>query len=177
METRVVKWDPPLAGLPGVQTRAEIVGANDYGFVDPTRAEPESLVVEQPDGSKTLIARSGRHLMVHIYNTLADNDQDLFVDQVLCEATKAEYRDRNLDPRQAFATLKQHERDIHALFDLMPAGEHTPGVFWEPVGTVGPDNQRVVRIKVTGVGTTRLHWTFMDMVMEHGNWRLRWFGR
>lgn len=176
METRVVKWDPPMAGLPGVTTSSPIVGANDFGFVDPTRMTPDSLVIEREDGSTVLLARSGRHLMVHIYNTLAADDADLFVNQVLSEATRSEYLDRNLDPRQAFETLKRREQDIHALFNLMPAGEHTPGVFWDRVGTIGPRHDRVVRLRVSGAGTGSLRWTFMDMVMERGNWRLRWFG-
>ena len=74
-----------------------------------------------------------------------------------------------MDPRQAFDTLKERWEDIVALFDSIPGGEFTPGVYKKAVGS------SVQRVELTGPAAAGLHWTGFDMVMEKGNYRLRWF--
>jgi len=71
----------------------------------------------------------------------------------------------------AFDELKQREREIAELFARMPLGEYTPQVIREKVG------HNMFRVKVTGVGVRDLYWRGFDMVLEEGNWRLRWFVR
>ena len=51
-----------------------------------------------------------------------------------------------------------------------PLGENSPQVIMRSLG----DN--VIRLQVTGLAKEGLNWTFMDMILEGGNWRLRWFG-
>jgi hypothetical protein len=108
--------------------------------------------------------------MYHIQDLLAKGDADLFADQVLSQTTRAEYRERGLDPRDAFATLKPREKEIAKLFARMPMAEHSPNVLMEPLGG------NVFRVRVTGTATNGLGaWTGFDMALESGNWKLRWF--
>lgn len=168
-ERRVVKWDPPLAGLPGAQTGAPVV--RDESAMVSAGAAPDGIVVEHEDGSVTLVSRSGRHLMVHIWTTIENEEEALFTEQVLSERTREEFVQRGYAPEEAFRELVRRKRDVARLFAQMPQGEMTPGVLMEKVG------DRTYRLGVSGPGTEELPWRFMDMVMEGGNWRLRWFGR
>ena len=175
METRVVKWNPPLANLEGARTGRAIVDARGGRAVNPaTVAQEGELRTVDETGRVILRARTSRHLMIHIYNTLQSNDADLFVDQVLSEITREEYIERGLNPRRAFLDLKNQEREILSLFNLMPAGESTPGVTWRNVGRVGRTS--IVRVEATGPVTQGYSLTYMDMALENGSWRLRWFG-
>jgi len=159
---------PLLGGLPGSETTGVVTGpAGEYA--DPTRVPDGQIVRENADKSKTLIAKTGRHLMVHIYNCIADDDAKLFTDQVLSEMTKGDYYERGLDPRGAFDTIKARREDVVKLFAAMPAGEFTPGLMAENVDT------NVRRVNLTGAAAKGLSWTGFDMVMEKGNWKLRWF--
>jgi len=143
----------------------------------PLSAEEQNIREELDDGRVVLTARSGRHLMVHVYTTLRDGERELFADQVLSTMTADEFRRRGRDPAEAFDMLSERLDSIKALFDMMPNGELTPGVVWDRLGRFGPRQENVVRLRVTGLGTEKLEWNFMDMVYEGGNWRLRWFGR
>jgi len=167
-ESRVVRYNPMLGGLPGSESGTPIV--RDQGdYQDPTRVADEQIVLEDATGKKTLIAKTGRHLMIHIHQTLEHNDKALFVDQVLSDITRREYYTRGLDPGAAFDVVLKRREDVLNLFDAIPAGEFTPGVFMRSVGG------GVQRIEVDGVLARGLRWTGMDMVMEGGNWKLRWF--
>src|SRR5262245_20549476 len=103
-EVKVVKYKPFLAGLEGVQTQTPAVSQKPKTPLaepdSPVIGEDDALVLKNPDGSKTLISRCGLHLMHHIQKTLADGDEKLFADQVLCQATRDEYTGRGLDPRE-----------------------------------------------------------------------------
>lgn len=166
-ETRVVRYHPMLGGLPNSQSGMTVTGPRGE-YTDPTRVEGP-LTIENPDGSKKLIARSCRHLMLHIFNTLDTGDEALFLDQVLSTMTKDEYYARGMHPSEAFRTLNSRIPELMKLFRAMPMGEFTPGVYSEPVGG------GVRRVQLTGMSAKDLSWTGIDMVMEKGNWRLRWF--
>jgi hypothetical protein len=165
-ETRVVRYNPFLGGLPGAESGMPVVRGWDYQ--DPT-AIPESQIVQQtPDGKPRLIAKTGRHLILHMYNTIEDGQRDLFVEQVLSSVTRAECHQRGVDPGTLYDTLAENRLDLYDLFNLMPMAERTPGVVMTPVG------DGAYRVKVTGLGTANLRWTGFDMIMEGGSWRLRW---
>jgi hypothetical protein len=173
-EEKVVYYKPFFAGLQGVDTRTP--GVYDKGLpagaggAGSAGAAGDELVVTDKNGKKRLMSGTGVQLMYHIQNLLAKNDADLFADQVLAEATRQEFKERGLDPREAFAALKQDEREIAKLFGRMPMGEHSPNVLMEPLG----DN--TFRVKVTGTAVKGLDkWVGFDMVLERGNWKLRWF--
>ncbi len=168
-EKRVVRYNPMLGGLPNVESGTPIV-RGDRGYIDPTAVPEDKLVVEDPvTKKKTLTAKSGRHLMIHIYNTLKDNDKDTFVREVLSSQTKAECHARGVDPGETFEELKSRHDDIIALFNAMPAAEYTPGAITKPLG------RKEQRVMLQGLAARDLAWTGIDMVMEQGNWKLRWF--
>ncbi|MBI1190794.1 MAG: hypothetical protein GC200_08975 [Tepidisphaera sp.] len=168
-ETRIVKWNPMLGGLPGSESGTPIV--RDFGddYRDPAEVKKDELQETLPDGTVKLYAKTGRHLMIHIHNTLEENDKKLFVSQVLSQLTKRECIERGVDPGECFDYLKEHEQDIQDLFDRMPSGERTPGIFPKPLGN------NVTRVELGPRGDQGLLWGGFDMVMEHGNYRLRWF--
>jgi hypothetical protein len=172
-EEKVIRYKPFFAGLDGVQTQTPAVYEKNVAIVGKDGKEEtaeESLVVTTPDGKKKLISRTGAQLMHHIQDLLAKDDPDLFADQVLSKTTRDEYVQRGLDPREAFATLKPHEKDIAKLFARMPMAEHSPNVLMESLGG------NTFRVRLTGPSTRGLDpWTGFDMVLENGNYKLRWF--
>lgn len=170
-EEKVVSYKPFFAGLEGVQTQTPAVIQKSQGPIeDGGELKPEELVQENPDGTKVLISRSGSQLMYHIQNTLAENDDKLFAEQVLSEATRQEFKANGRDPREAFAMLKPHQKDIGKLFARMPMGEYSPNVMMETV------DRNMFRVKLTGQAARDLgRYSGFDMVLENGNWKLRWF--
>ncbi len=167
-ETRVIRYNPPLGAVPGSESGEKVV--RDWGeYHDPTKVQDNKIVVDNPDGTVTLVAKTGRHVMVHVFNTLVKDQRELFTEQVLSQRTKDEYAARGLDPAQAFDDLKARFTDIQDLFNAMPMGEYTPGVFMQNAG------RGVKRIEVTGLAASDLRFVGMDVVMEDGNMRLRWF--
>jgi len=168
-ETRVVKEKPWFSGLPDVKGDVRAIGVEGEFRSAAFEAPEDQLVVENPDKSRSLLAKNGRHLMIHIYNTVMEYDRELFTDQVLSEMTKKEFRDRGRDPREAFDLILKQENDIVALFNVMPQGERTPGFLMEAQGG------GVFRVRVHGRRSESLKLAGFDMVMERSNWKLRWF--
>jgi hypothetical protein len=171
-EEKIVNYKPFFAGLSGAQMQTQPVvarpGTGRGEVID--EADMFRTVIENPDGSKTLLSKSGLQLMEHIRNTLADNEAELFVEQVLSELTRREYAERQLDPIEAFMHLKKDERDIAMLFSRMPLGENSPNVIMEPVG------RNMFRVRLSGASARDVgRYKGFDMVLENGNWRLRWF--
>lgn len=166
-EERIVSYHPMLGGLPGAES-AETITAPPGMKGDPT-AVAGKLRVTDENGKVTLIARAPRHLMKHIYDTIFDDEPQLFIEQVLSQASKDEYFERGVDVMEAFKTLRERREDIHALFNAMPRGEQTPGLFVEPLGGGAQ------RLCVYGRAARDLSWNGFDMIMEKGNWKLRWF--
>lgn len=168
-EEKLVRYKPWFAGLEGAEIKRQVAIPTNLR-PDPTGGVPEDqLRTENPDQSVTLLAKTGRQLMIHIYTTLAEDERDLFTKEVLSEETRAEYHSQGLDPALAFDALKQREDDVIDFFNAVPYGENTPGVFWKPLGG------RAFRIEATGLASTGLKLSAMDMTMERGNWKLRWF--
>jgi len=168
-ETRVVRQKPWFAGLPDAQGDTAVIGMDGAFRSAAFEAAEDSLVTVNPDKTKTLTAKNGRHLMIHIYNTMMEYDRELFTNEVLSEKTKVEFRERGRDPREAFDMLLKQENDIVTLFNLMPQGERTPGFLLEPQGS------GVFRVQVRTRKAATLKLVGLDMIMERGNWKLRWF--
>ena len=166
---RVVNYKPFFTGLDGATHRTEPVKDQSQNPGLAGAGDPR-IVIENPDGSVTLLSRSGRHLMTHILRTLREEEPHLFVEQLLSDRTRIEYEERGLDPMEAYKTLKTHEREVQILFARMPFGEQSPNVIMEKIDT------KMYRVRLTGRATRDLQWTFMDMVLEHGQWKLRWLG-
>lgn len=171
VEEKVVYNNPFLGRIPGAKSGTPVStpqGSRGGPALNPA-SEPGSLRVEHPDGSITLVAKTGQQLFRHLMTTLHEGDPDLFVDEVLSERTRQEYYERGIDPSQTFVTIKQREEDLNKLYRIMPMGEFTPGVFAEDLG------QKTRRIAVHGKEAQGLSWAGFDMVLEKGNWRFRWF--
>lgn len=166
-EEKIVSYHPMLGGLPGAET-TETVTAPPGARADPTAMHGKLRQVDA-SGEVTLVARAPRHLMKHIYDTIFNDEPQLFIGQVLSQASKDEYFERGVDVMEAFKTLRERREDIHALFNAMPRGELTPGLFIEPQGGGAQ------RLCVYGRAARDLSWNGFDMIMEKGNWKLRWF--
>lgn len=166
---RVVHYKPALANLPGAQSGMPVV-------IDPKRmptssADTEQRIrIERDDGEIELISRSAFHMLSHIHATLSADEEELFTEYVLSNRTKQEFIDRGWEPKEAFVELKRRERDVYALLARMPMGEYTPGLFLERL------ERNTFRLHVGNRGTENLAWKFVDIVVEQGQWRLRWFG-
>jgi hypothetical protein len=179
-EEKVSNYKPFFSGLEGVQTKTPATKEETKkpalaGAGDDTVA---ASVHENPDGTVTIIAKTGRQLMAHILRTLADEPdpaeaaalKDQFTKQVLSDLTRMEYLERGLSPDLAFADLKKNRKEIAKLFNRMPMGEYSPNVLMEQLA------RNVIRVKLTGQARKGMDkWTGFDMILEKGNWRLRWF--
>jgi hypothetical protein len=151
-----------LSGLPGTESGGALVSERPRGYRDPSQIDGGKITIEREDGSKVLVARSARHLMAHVYTTLKEEEKELFTEQVLCEATRAEFRARGLDPGEAYEELKRREADVVALFGRMPMGEYTPGVLMRQLG------DGIYRVALAPKAAEGLAWCGFDMVWEGG---------
>jgi len=130
---------------------------------------------ELPSGDVVLRSRTARDLMVHIQRALTDPQRELeralFTEQVLSAVTWNEFDQRGLEPEAAYDELLRRREDVLKYFNRVgPLAENSPQVLMRMVG------ENTVRLQLTGLAREGLRWTFMDMVYEAGNWRLRWFG-
>lgn len=157
-----VYWRPALSSAPGAISGGEEFSEKPKGYRDPTQLDDGRIRVESEDGSAVLVARTARHLMAHIYSTLKEDERDLFIEQVLCEQTKKEFRERDMSPAEAFDYLKSREQDVAALFARMPMGEFSPGV----MSTPRPGG--VTRVTLNRAAADGLQWRGFDMVWEGG---------
>jgi hypothetical protein len=111
--------------------------------------------------------------MIHIYETLRDNEREVFAEQVLSERTRQEFAERGFPATDAFDLLKAQEEQVVAFLQAVPDAELTPGARVSPLGNrvqrvmAGPNTQASQSLSIGLIG--------MDMVMEKGQWRLRWF--
>lgn len=172
-DEKVVRYKPFFTGIAG---GAEVSFGSDAkpvnpnaGFIDPSALPSDAkLVVENPDGSKTLIAKTLRHMMSHVERCLDEREDDLLMDQVISERTKEEYRAEGKDPREIIRFLRRNRKDIAKLFGRLPMGEYTPTVIIDQPG----DKTWVIRL--TGAAKRDMKFTEVWGRQEEGNWRLLW---
>lgn len=175
-ETKVIRSRRLLAGVAGAETDTPNTGlavsstSQFFNAVPPNEVEMDEPVLVDEDGNRTLLSRTTRHLMYHIATTLREDDRELFAEQVLGGITKREFEARGLNPEQAFDMLKPYQRDIFLLFQRIPLGDKTPRATFGRVGA------RVWRISLPSELTRGLRFKFMDVELEQGQWKLRWFG-
>jgi hypothetical protein len=99
----------------------------------------------------------------------APTNEEIFTEQVLSTVTKDEFYANGKQPEEAYKWLRDARDEIDELFALMPMGESTPGMYLKRLGG------NVYRLEVPAEVRKGLKFRGMDMVMEKGNWRLRWF--
>ena len=165
---RVVSQSGLLTGLEGAESKIP-PKRQARALPDFLRTPNEGIRVEHEDGSVTLYSKSVRQLMAHISTTIANGEQDLFLEQLLCQRTKDEFYERGLDPALAFEELVRRERDIGRLFYYLPMGEYTPGVYLKTIG------RNTFRLKLPRANNESLYWLGLDVVFEDSNYKLRWF--
>jgi|GEM_PF-799511 len=168
-ESRVTKYRPIMADLPGAQVGADVVAGGGTSAETSSFNTTPDYFVEEEDG--TLIAQvpTGAYLVYHINKAVRDDDQELFVTQLLSKKTRRELIARGLTTDVAWRELVQRKRDLIALFRRMPQGEFTPGLRLEMTGP------KLARIRVGGETGASFAWDGMDMAYEDGGWRLVWF--
>ncbi len=167
-EERIVSRKGMLSGLPGAQTGG-IPDVRNITQADVLRTPESGIRQTLPDGTVVLHAKSVQQLMTHIVNTMQNDEEGLFTQQVLSQMTRNEFIVRGYEPREAYKELVRRQRDVFRLFNAMPFGERTPGVYMESIGR----NEFRLRLPRSSWGD--LQWTGMDVVFENGNYRLRWF--
>ncbi len=160
-----------LSGAPS--DRSSKVSPDNRRGLDPSLLPP--IRQELPDGEIVLRSRTARDLMAHIQRALTDRERDLerelFTEHLLSDMTRAEYEGRGIEPQQAYEALLARRDDVLKLFNRIgPLAENSPQVIMRSLG------ENVIRLQLTGLAKEELRWTFMDMIYEGGNWRLRWFG-
>ena len=169
--TREPVGKPLLSGIQGGGGFASVRQLDGSG--DPINSAGlgvgEDRRIENPDGSIKLNTPTVRDLMRHMLETIADDEEVLFTENLLSPITKREFTDRGYDPAEAFRELKRRQKDVRALFRAMPVGEFTPGVLLRNVG------RNTFRLSIKG--DPDLAWSFMDVVLDKGQYKLRWFGR
>lgn len=134
--------------------------------VGETETDPRALRITRDDGTITLISTSPRHVVLHLRQTLTQDEPDLLFDQVLSDRAKDAYRKNGLDPHDAVGFLIEHRRDVLMLLQRMPQGEFTPGMFLEKIGP------GAYRLQLNGASGQGLSFQRLDIVWEHGVCRL-----
>lgn len=165
---RVVSQSGLLVGLDGAESQIP-AKRKSRPLPDFLRTPAEGIRIEEEDGTVILYSKSVRQLMAHITTTVADDEEELFLEQLLAKRTRDEFLERGLDPALAFEELKRRQRDIGRLFYFMPMGEFTPGIDFR---SIGPN---VFRVRLPSRTHEDLHWIGLDVVFEDYNYRLRWF--
>lgn len=175
-ETKVVRYKPFLANLgPALQegmtlkvNKEPVLNDARVSPVDPTAAPDNRIVIENEDGTKTLIARSPQHVMLHVERCLDEGEDDLLFEQMVAEQTKNYFRAQGKDPRSYIDQLRDDRRDIARLFARMPQGESSPTVMLRQFP------ERTWRIDVVGNYAKDLRFTRLWVQMERGQWKLLW---
>lgn len=166
-EERIVSRRGMLSSLPGAQT--QIPDERTTVRPDVLRTPSSGIREVREDDTVVLHAKTVQHLMSHVVSTIQNDEKDLFVEQVLARRTRDEFRIRGYDPGVAFDEVVRRQRDVFKLFNAMPFGENTPGIYLQTIG------RNEFRMQVPRSGRADLKWTGFDVVFEEGNYRLRWF--
>ena len=170
-EEKVVRYKPFFAGLEGAEFSGQKPVLNDPKVRpnDPTASKPdEKIVIENKDGTVTLVSRCPKHVMIHLEHFLDADEDDVLVEQVLSDETKEYFRKQGKDPHEYIKELKESRKDIAIFFARIPAAEHTPTVLVDPVGN------KTWRIRLTGRPAEGLKYTRLWVKPEGGIWKLVW---
>jgi hypothetical protein len=166
-EERIVGARGLLVGLPGAESGLPTKSNAKYV---PTLATPAGGIRQEIDEDTVLLyAKTIQHLMSHITHAIQNDEQDLFVEQILASETLDEFRSKDVDPGLGFQEVVRRQRDVFMLFNAMPFGEATPGLRLDPIGP----NQFRLALPKSAWGD--LKWVGIDAVFEDGNFKLRWF--
>jgi len=119
-----------------------------------------------PDGSILLISRSPRHVMIHLFETLRDEEDELLLNQVVSKRLREQYEERGEDPRQIVRELRRERREIVKLMTSMPMAEQTPGALMRTTG------RNVFEVTAPGGPALDQKFKRLSVVIEQGSFRL-----
>lgn len=167
-EQRIVRYNPFLANVPGAQTQMEAVGERFENFQDPGKVEGDKTLIENPDGTVTLIAKNVQHLMRNMQLCIEHQDDAVMLEQVISNQTKQQFQAEGRDPQEAVEYIKENWGEISKLFSRMPFGEHSANVILQQPA------KRTRVLELTGLATKGMQFTELWAVMEKGNWKFLW---
>lgn len=167
-EERVTSYKPFLTGISGAQFGQQPVTQRAEQPAGPSDPGDGRIVVENPDGSRTLLCRTVRALMTHLERELDEGDADIILKQLISRRTLEEFDRRGEPPRAIIDFLQKHRRDIAVLFARMPLAERSPTVILQQPG----DNVWI--LKLTGAAAEDTRFTRLWVVFERGGWRFYW---
>ncbi len=163
VEERVIYNRPMFGALPNAQVNQPVTMPKGYQNIV---LKPREQVDPNNPDKKLVTAGNGRQLMVNIYNALAKQDRATFVDQILSQQARDSMSQLGKDPGSAFDELYEKSDELVELFNRIPMGEYTPGIYMEKVGA------GVFRVKLYGPTARGLYFTGFDMQLENSSWRL-----
>lgn len=167
-EERVTSYKPFLTGVAGAQFGQQPVIAGGASGPSAGDAADGRIVIENPDGSRTLLCRTVRALMTHIERELDEGNTDIILKQLVSRRTFEEFERRG-EPATAITDfLQKHRRDIAVLFARMPMAERSPTIILQQPG----DNVWI--LKLTGASAEDTRFTKLWVVMERGSWKFYW---
>lgn len=168
-EEKVTRYKPFFTGIENARFNEQpVLGDPRVTPVSPETGTENKIVIESPDGKKTLISRAPLHVMQHVERCLDENEDDLLLDQIIASQTKDYYRAQGKDPRQYVELLRSRRKDIAKLFARLPQGENSPTALLRQL----PD--RTWRVDLVGGYAKDLTWTRLWVQMERGQWKLLW---
>ncbi|MBX3402579.1 MAG: hypothetical protein KF699_04105 [Phycisphaeraceae bacterium] len=167
-EERVTSYRPFLTGVSGAQFGQQPVSGR--APTSASNADPGDgrIVIENPDGSRTLLCRTVRALMSHLERELDEGNTDVILKQLISRRTLEEFDRRGESPRAIVDFLQKHRRDIAVLFARMPMAERSPTIILQQPG----DNVWI--LKLTGAAAEDTRFTRLWVVMERGSWKFYW---
>ncbi len=122
-------------------------------------------VIENADGSRTLISTIPAHLVNHLHTELLKEDYDLILEQLVAESAKAMYEATDRDSWEIVVWMQSNRRDVIKLLMRMTAGLNSPDMTWTQRG-------KVFRLQLTGRTAQGMRFTTMDIEREDGLFRL-----
>lgn len=166
-DEKVTRYKPFFTGLSGAEFNTDPV-ATGSGQSDPTTAPDGRIVIDNPDGSRTLLCRSIRSMMTHMERELDEGNDAIIIEQLISKRTLEEYENRGESPAAIIEFLQKHRRDIAMMFARMPMAERSPTVILKQPG------DGVWILQLTGAAAEDLRFTKLWAVMERGSWKFYW---
>jgi hypothetical protein len=165
-EEKVTQYKPFFTGLSGaefntapVESRPQVAGEESAAIGN---------VIENPDGSRTLVCKSVRSLMSHLERELDAENSKIILEQLISKRTFEEFESRGDPPSAIIDFLQEHRRDIAMLFARMPMAEQSPTVILKQPGN------NVWVLHLTGAAAKDIRFNKLWVVMERGNWKFYW---
>src|SRR5690606_37690781 len=106
--------------------------------------------------------------MTHIERTLAEDLDDLFIEQLLSRQTIDHLASQGQTPEDLVADLKLLRREIARTFARMPFGERSPTTIFEKTGP------RMYVLRLTGQAARGVRFTKLWVTFEEGNFKFVW---